>query len=90
MPVAIIATRYFEQYELMHAGFAIPLVIILSLAAFSLARSARGFDAIRLGRAGGAGAARAGRLLAWGAVWLAGSAGSSLAVWGLVEYWASR
>jgi hypothetical protein len=90
LPVAVLATRYIEQYRLVQAGFAIPVAFGLALAALSLARSAKGYDAIRLGRAGGGGAMRAGRILAWTGIWLAGAATVSLAVWGGLEYWATR
>jgi hypothetical protein len=90
MPVAVLGTRYFEQYELLHAGIAIPFAVVLALGAFQLARAARGYDALRLGRAGGTRAARAGRVLAWAGLWLAGASALSLAVWGLLEYQASR
>lgn len=90
MPVAVLGTRYFEEYELLHASGGIPVAVVLALAAFALARSARGYDALRLGRAGGAGAARAGRILGWLGIWLAGASAVSLAVWGLLEYQASR
>jgi hypothetical protein len=90
MPVAVLATRYVEEYRLVHAGFAIPVAFILAFAALRLARSAQGYDALRLGRAGGGGAMRAGRILAWTGIWLAGASAVSLAVWGGLEYWASR
>ena len=53
MPVAILATRYSGSYELLHAGFAIPLAVLLGAVAIGLARSALRLDDMRLGRAGG-------------------------------------
>ena len=58
MPVAIVATRYSGRYELLHAGFAIPVAIALGILAIWLARGALRHDDARLGRAGGRGAAR--------------------------------
>jgi len=90
MPVAVLATRYFEQYDLVHAAVAIPLALLLAFVALGFARSAGTYDAVRLGRAGGGGAARAGRLFAWGAIWLSGSCAVAVAIWGILEYQASR
>lgn len=90
MPVAVLGTRYFDEYELLHASGGIPVVLVFAFAAFALGRSARGYDALRLGRAGGAGAVRAGRILAWIGIWLAGAAAVSLIVWGLLEYQGTR
>ena len=53
LPVAIYLTRYSDRYELIHAGFAIPLAAALALLAISLARRARRLSVIRLGRGGG-------------------------------------
>jgi len=63
MPVAIVATRYSESYELLHAGFAIPVGVALGILAIWLGRGALRHDDARLGRAGGRGAARLGRAL---------------------------
>ena len=63
MPVAIVATRYSESYELLHAGFAIPVGVVLGIIALRLAQGAMRHDDVRLGRAGGRGAARLGRAL---------------------------
>ena len=38
MPVAILATRYSESYDLLHAGFAIPVAVIFGFIALRLAR----------------------------------------------------
>ena len=52
MPVAIAATRYSGSYELLHAGFAIPLAVVLGTLAIVLARRAKALDRATLGRAG--------------------------------------
>jgi hypothetical protein len=63
MPVAILLTRYFEQYELLDAAFAIPVGMALGVAAVSLARRGRRRIERTLGRARGRRAAATGRLL---------------------------
>ena len=63
MPVAVVATRYFEEYELLHAGFAIPVGMALGVGAVALARRARLRIERTLGRTGGRRTARIGRFL---------------------------
>ena len=53
MPVAIVGTRYSGSYDLLHAGFAIPIAVVLGAAAIVVARRARARDEMTLGRAGG-------------------------------------
>ena len=63
MPLAILATRYSGSYELLHAGVAIPVAVLLGVLAIGLARGALRLDDMRLGRAGGRRTARLGRVL---------------------------
>jgi hypothetical protein len=63
MPAAIVATRYLEDYELVHAGFAIPVGMALGVGAVALARRGRMRIERTLGRAGGRRAASIGRFL---------------------------
>jgi hypothetical protein len=63
LPVAIGATRYSVEYELLHAGFAIPVGMALGVGAVALARRARLRIERTLGRAGGRRTAAFGRLL---------------------------
>jgi hypothetical protein len=84
MPVAILATRYSESYELLHAGFAIPVAVVLGIVAVVLARRARELDRATLGKAGGARAARIGRLLGILGLCLAASATIAVAVYELL------
>ena len=90
MPVAILGTRYSDSYELLHAGFAIPVAIVLGALAIGLARGALRVDDLRLGRAGGRGlaargvGARRARHRARGDVFVA------LAVYGLLTYLGER
>ena len=90
MPVAILATRYSASYELLHAGFAIPVAIALGILAIWLARGALRHDDARLGRAGGRGAARVGRALGVLGIALAATALVALAVYGLLTYLGER
>jgi len=90
MPVAVAATRYSRSYELLHAAFAIPVGMFLGLGAVWLARTARTRDELTLGRAGGARAARLGRLLGIAGFCLATTAVIAVAVYGLLEYVGTR
>lgn len=82
LPVAIFATRYSDSYDLLHAGFAIPIAAVFGAVAVNLARQAREFARATLGRAGGATAARSGRLL--GILGLSVAASATIA---LLVYW---
>jgi hypothetical protein len=90
LPVAILATRYSESYELLHAGFVIPVALALGALAVWLARTALRHDDARLGRAGGRGAARLGRALGVLGISLAATALVALAVYGLLTYLGER
>lgn len=85
LPVAIGGTRYSGSYELLHAGFAIPLAVLLGILAIVLARRARALDRASLGRAGGARAARVGRLLGILGLCIAASATISVAVYAVLH-----
>jgi hypothetical protein len=63
IPVAVAGTRWSNGYELLEAGYFVPLAVLLGVAAVILARRARVRDSITLGRAGGRGASRVGRAL---------------------------
>ena len=86
MPVAIAATRWSGRYELLHAGFAIPLGLALSWAAIVRARQVRVRDDATLGRTGGRRAASIGRFLGILGVCLACSCLIALAVYGVLNY----
>jgi len=90
MPVAILGTRYSTSYELLHAGFAIPVGIVLGAVAIGLARGALRHDDLRLGRAGGRDAARVGRALGVLGVALAATGVVALAVYELLTYLGDR
>lgn len=90
LPLAIYATRFSDSYELLHAGFAIPLAAALGIVAIALARRARRRNVLLLDRGRGSGLARAGGLLGTVGVCMALAALVALAVYGLLEYVGSR
>lgn len=90
MPLAILATRYSGSYELLHAGVAIPVALLLGAFAIGLARGALRFDDMRLGRAGGRRAARLGRALGVLGISLAATCAVALAVYGILTYLGER
>jgi hypothetical protein len=89
LPVAIYATRFSDSYELLHAGFTIPVAAGLGLGALALARRARVRARVSLS-GGGGGVATAGRVLGIVGLCLAASALVALGVYGLLEYVGSR
>jgi len=90
MPLAILATRYSGSYELLHAGFAIPVAVVLGALAIGLARAALRLDDMRLGRAGGRGVARLGRALGVLGISLGATCAVALAVYGILTYLGER
>jgi hypothetical protein len=86
LPAAIYATRFSDSYELLHAGFAIPVAAVLGIVAISLARRARRRAALRLTAERPARTVRAGRLLGILGLCLAASGLVALGVYGLLEY----
>jgi hypothetical protein len=63
LPIAIYLTRFGESYELLHAGFAIPIAAGLGFVALALARRARFRSALTLGGERRVNLARVGRVL---------------------------
>jgi hypothetical protein len=90
LPAAIYITRFSDSYELLHAGFAIPVAAALGLVALGLARRARVRERVMLSGSGGGGAATAGRVLGVIGLCMAASALVALGVYGLLEYVGSR
>lgn len=84
MPVAILGTRYSDSYDLLHAGFAIPVALVLGVVAVILARRARALDGARLGHAGGTRAGKLGRWLGLLGICLAASSTIAVSVYGLL------
>ncbi len=90
LPLAIYLTRFSERYDLVHAGFAIPLAAGLALVALALARRARMRTRVSLAEGGGGGVATAGRVLGMIGLCMAASALVALGVYGVLEYVGSR
>jgi hypothetical protein len=91
LPVAIYVTRFSDEYELLHAGFAIPLAAALGVVALTLARRARARGRVTLsGGGGGGGVATAGRILGVIGLCMAASGLVALGVYGLLEYAGTR
>jgi hypothetical protein len=91
LPLAVYLTRFSDSYELLHAGFAIPIGAALGFVAVALARSARRRSAMSLGGAGEKRAlATSGHVLGVVGLCLAASALIALGVYGLLEYVGSR
>ena len=90
LPLAVGATRWSGSYDLLHAGFAVPIALALGIAAVALARRARRLAAISLGGGASPGRARAGWWLGVAGISLASSATISLAVYGVLTYLADR
>ena len=90
IPVAVYATRFSDSYDLLHAGFAIPLAVALGVAALLLAQRVSRLSALSLDRGGRSGIATAGRVLGVVGLCLAASALVALGVYSLLEYVGSR
>jgi hypothetical protein len=90
LPLAIFLTRFSESYELLHAGFAIPLAAALGFVALGLARRSRRRIALSLSSEPRDRAAVAGRILGIAGICLALAAVVALGVYGLLEYVGSR
>ena len=86
VPGAVAAAELLETVELLDAAAAVPLAAVLGVLALWLARGARLRTERTLGRVGGTGTARAGRIL--GALGLCIAASGAIAV--LTYYALSR
>jgi hypothetical protein len=85
IPLAVYLTRFSEGYDLLHAGFAIPVAAGLGFVALALARRARLRTSLTLD-GHRPGAARVGRVLGFIGLCMAAAAIVSLVVYGLLEY----
>ncbi len=90
LPLAVFLTRFSDAYDLLHAGFAIPVAAGLGLTALALARRARLRTRVSLSAGAGGGVATAGRVLGVVGLCMAASALVALGVYGLLEYVGSR
>jgi hypothetical protein len=86
----VYATRFSDSYELLHAGFAIPMAGVLGLLALSLARRATRQGVLGLTRPRGARVALAGRILGILGICLALAGLVALGTYWLLEYVGSR
>jgi hypothetical protein len=86
VPLAVAATRWSDRYELLHAGLAIPVGLVLGVGAVLLARRARARHERTLGRAGGLRAAAWGRALGIAGIAIASAGLIALGVYGLLRY----
>jgi hypothetical protein len=86
IPVAILVTELRDDLRLLHAGVAVPVAFVLGVVGIRLARRARRRLARTIGRAGGKGTARIGRVLSWLGVYLALIGGISLLVYAIEYY----
>jgi hypothetical protein len=90
LPIGIYASRFTDAFDLIHAGFLIPVVVVLGVAALELARRARRRSSVSLSAARSPGVATAGRVLGIVGLCMAASALVALGVYGLLEYVGSR
>ena len=90
LPVAVYLTRYIAAYELLDAGWAIPVAVALGVVALVLARRSRLQRAVSLAAARSSSVAAAGRVLGIVGLCLAAAALVSLSVYGLLEYVGTR
>jgi hypothetical protein len=89
VPAGVLAAREFRSVTLIDSSGSIAVAALLGWAAIVLARRARERAQITLGRAGGEGAARAGRALGIVGLLVAGTSALALGFWGLLSLFAS-
>ena len=88
MPAGVVLARELQQVTLRLATISIAVAAVLAWFALVLARRARETIQLTLGRAGGAAAARVGRLLGLIGILLAITAGLAVGFWGLLALFA--
>jgi hypothetical protein len=88
MPAGVALARETKQVTLVDATGSIAVALLLGWFAIVLARRAREHIQLTLGRAGGEGAARIGRLLGVVAVLLGATAALAVGFWGLLSLFA--
>lgn len=84
LPAAIFGTRYSASFDLLHAGFAIPLAILTGIGAVVLARKARALDRATLGTSASGKGATWGRVLGVIGLCIAASATIAVAVYAVL------
>jgi hypothetical protein len=88
IPIAIEASRAFDQITLVQACTSAALAGLFGSSAIILARRGRETAQRTLGRSGGARAARVGRIFGMLAIWMAATTGLALAFYGLLTLFA--
>jgi len=90
IPAGILLARELEQVSLIDSSGSVVAALLLGWIAIVLARRARERIQITLERAGGAGAARAGRILGIVGVLVAATSALALGFWGLLSLFAAQ
>jgi hypothetical protein len=88
IPAGTLLARESERVTLVQSSGSVVVAALLGWAAIVLARRAQDRLQITLGRAGGNGAARVGRLLGIVGLLVAGTAALALGFWGLLSLFA--
>jgi hypothetical protein len=88
VPLAIAASRYFDELTLVQSCASAALAALLGVFAIVLARRGRETAQRTLGRSGGEGAARVGKWLGVLAIWIAATTGLALAFYALLTLFA--
>jgi hypothetical protein len=88
IPAGTLLARESDRVTLVDSSGSVLVAALLGWAAIVLARRAQDRLQITLGRAGGSGAARAGRILGIVGLLVAGTAALALGFWGLLSLFA--
>ena len=88
IPAGTLLARESQRVTLVDSSGSVLIAALLGWAAIVLARRARDRVQITLGRAGGSGVARAGRILGIVGLLVAGTAALALGFWGLLSLFA--
>ena len=84
VPLAIGASRFLDELSLVWSCASAALAALLGIVAIALSRRGRETAQRTLGRSGGEGVARAGRVLGAIALWIAATTALALAFYGLL------
>jgi hypothetical protein len=90
LPLAVFLTRFSESYELLHAGFAIPIALVLGLLGLRMAGRQRRRQLVSLAPSGPDRVATAARVLGGLGICMALAGVVALVVYGLLEYAGTR
>jgi hypothetical protein len=90
LPLAVYLTRFSDSYDLLHAGFLIPVASGLGIVALALSRRARRQASVSLAAAERSRLALAGHVLGIVGLCIAAAALVALGVYGLLEFVGSR